>query len=176
MGIVNSVATMIIMAVVAINMASQPIIGFNYGARSYHRVREALRLAIISATVISVLSFIAVQLFPDSIVRFFNSEDPNLLGIGRQGLRLGLLALPLVGYQVVVGNFFQSIGKAKIATLLTLLRQVIVLIPLLFILPNFWELDGIWVSMPISDFCSAAIVLYFIRREWIRLSVPVEEI
>jgi putative MATE family efflux protein len=93
MGIVNSVATMIIMSVVAINMASQPIIGFNYGARAYGRVQEALKLAIVSATVISILSFIGVQVFPGLIVRFFNSEDPDLLVIGRQGLRLGLLAL-----------------------------------------------------------------------------------
>jgi Na+-driven multidrug efflux pump len=72
----------------------------------------------------------------------------------------------LVGFQVVVGNFFQSVGKAKIATLLTLLRQVIVLIPLLYILPDFLELKGIWISMPIADTCSALIVTYFISREW----------
>ena len=169
MGIVNSVATLIIMSVVAINMSSQPIIGFNYGARQFERVREALRLAIISSTAISILAFIGVQVFPDLIVRFFNAEDPGLLAIGRMGLRVGLLALPIVGFQVVSGNFFQSIGKAKIATLLTLLRQVIVLIPLLFILPDFFELNGIWMSMPISDAVSALIVVFFLRREWSRL-------
>ena len=169
MGIVNSVATLIIMSVVAINMSSQPIIGFNYGAKQNDRVKEALRLAIISSTGISILAFIGVQLFPDLIVRFFNAEDPGLLAIGRMGLRLGLLALPIIGFQVVSGNFFQSIGKAKIATLLTLLRQVIVLIPLLFILPNFYDLDGIWMSMPISDAVSALIVIFFLRREWTRL-------
>lgn len=169
MGIVNSVATLIIMSVVAINMSTQPIIGFNYGAKQNDRVKEALRLAIISSSVISILAFIGVQVFPDSIVRFFNAEDPGLLAIGRMGLRLGLLALPIVGFQVVAGNFFQSIGKAKIATLLTLLRQVIVLIPLLFVLPGFFELNGIWVSMPISDAVSALIVIFFLRREWARL-------
>lgn len=166
MGIVNSVATMIIMSVVAINMASQPIIGFNYGAHAYGRVRETLRLSIIASTVIASLAFILVQTAPDLIIRFFNAKDPALLEIGREGLRLGLLALPIIGFQVVAGNFFQSIGKAKIATLLTLLRQVIVLIPLLFILPNFFQLHGIWISMPIADACSALIVIYFIRREW----------
>ncbi|MFV0378358.1 MAG: MATE family efflux transporter [Mangrovibacterium sp.] len=170
MGIVNSVATLIIMAVVAINMASQPIIGFNYGAQSYGRVRETLRLAIISSTIISVLAFIAVQTAPGLIVRFFNASDPTLLAIGSEGLRIGLLALPIVGFQVVAGNFFQSVGKAKIATLLTLLRQVIILIPLLFILPNYFQLHGIWMSMPISDACSALIVVYFLRRERILLN------
>ncbi len=166
MGIVNSVATMIIMCIVAINMASQPIIGFNYGAKENSRVKEALKLAIISSTVISLLAFAMTQFFPDVIVRFFNGDDENLMAIGVTGLRLGLLALPIIGFQVVAGNFFQSIGKSKIATLLTLLRQVIVLIPLLFILPNFFELNGIWMSMPISDFCSAFIVIYFLRRQW----------
>ncbi|WP_321290401.1 MATE family efflux transporter [uncultured Sunxiuqinia sp.] len=166
MGIVNSVVTLIIMSIVAINMASQPIIGFNFGAQSGGRVKETLRLAIISSTVISVISFIAVESTPGFIVRFFNDSDPQLLSLGSQGLRLGLLALPVVGFQVVVGNFFQSVGKAKIATLLTLLRQVIVLIPLLFILPTYFGLTGIWISMPIADTCSALIVTFFISREW----------
>ena len=166
MGIINSVITLIVMSIVAINMASQPIIGFNYGAKATHRVKETLRLAMIAATIVSIGAFVIVQAIPDTIVRLFNDSDPQLLSLGRQGLRLGMLALPLVGFQVVVGNFFQSVGKAKIATLLTLLRQVIVLIPLLFILPNFLELDGIWISMPISDTCSALIVTYFITKEW----------
>lgn len=169
MGIVNSVATLIIMSIVAINMATQPIVGFNYGAQDNKRVKDTLRLALISASVISIFAFVLVQGFPDLIVRFFNSDDPELLEIGRMGLKLGLLGLPIVGFQVVTGNFFQSIGKAKIATLLTLLRQVIVLIPLLFVLPNFFELNGIWMSMPISDACSALIVTFFLRREWARL-------
>lgn len=169
MGIVNSVITLIVMSIVAINMASQPIIGFNYGAKAGPRVKETLRLAMISATMISVISFLLVVTVPEFIVRFFNDSDPQLLELGRQGLRLGLLALPVIGFQVVVGNFFQSIGKAKIATLLTLLRQVIVLIPLLFILPQYLDLTGIWISMPISDTCSALIVTFFITREWKKL-------
>ncbi len=170
MGIVNSVLTLIVMSVVAINMASQPIIGFNYGANDHKRVKDTLRIAMIAATIISVGAFTFVQAMPDLIVRFFNAKDPELLEIGRQGLRMGLFALPIIGFQVVVGNFFQSVGKAKIATLLTLLRQVIILIPLLFILPTFYDLDGIWISMPISDFCSALIVAFFITREWGKLS------
>lgn len=173
MGIVNSVATMIVMAIVAINMATQPIISFNYGAKSFSRVKETLRIAIISATVISILAFIMVETIPDSIVKLFNSSDPGLLGFGRDGLRLALLALPFVGFQVVAGNFFQSMGNAKIAVLLTLLRQVIILIPLLFILPNYFGLNGIWISMPISDFCSAIIVVFFLVNQWKKLGTAV---
>lgn len=169
MGIINSVVTLIVMSIVAINMATQPIIGFNYGANSGSRVKETLRLAMIASTLISIVAFVLVQAIPELIVGLFNSSDPQLLELGKQGLRLSLIALPIVGFQVVAGNFFQSIGKANIATLLTLLRQVIVLIPLLFVLPNFLQLNGIWISMPISDTCSALIVTYFISREWKKL-------
>lgn len=174
MGIVNSVSTMIIMAIVAINMASQPIIGFNYGAKSYSRVKEALKIAMISASGIALLAFALVQIFPEPIVQVFNSSDSGLLDFGKDGLRIGLLALPVVGFQVVVGNFFQSMGQAKIAVLLTLLRQVIILIPLLFILPNYLELRGIWISMPISDCCSAIIVVFFLTHQWKKLNVLAE--
>ena len=171
MGIVNSVATLIVMSIVAVNMATQPIISFNYGAKSYGRVKETLRIAIISATIISILAFICVETIPESIVKLFNSTDTGLLNFGIDGLRLALLALPFVGFQVVTGNFFQSMGNAKIAVLLTLLRQVIILIPLLFILPNYYGLHGIWISMPISDFCSAIIAVFFLSHHWKKLHV-----
>jgi Na+-driven multidrug efflux pump len=170
MGIVNSVATMIVMAIVAINMATQPIISFNYGAKSFSRVKETLRIAMIAASVISILAFIMVEAIPDTIVKLFNSSDPGLLAFGRDGLQIALLALPFVGFQVVAGNFFQSMGNAKIAVVLTLLRQVIILIPLLFILPNHFGLQGIWMSMPIADFCSAIIVVFFLVNHWKKLN------
>jgi putative MATE family efflux protein len=173
MGIVNSVLTLIIMAIVAINMASQPIISFNYGANSYSRVKETMRIAMISASVISVFAFLMVESFPETIVRLFNSSDPGLMDFGRDGLRLSLMALPFVGFQVVAGNFFQSMGNAKIALMQTLLRQVIILIPLLFILPNYFGLRGIWMSMPVSDMCSAIIVVFFLSRLWKKLNMAI---
>ena len=170
MGIVNSVLTMIIMAIVAINMATQPIISYNYGAKSYGRVKETLKIALIMSSVIAFLSFVFVESFPETIVRLFNSKDTGLLDFGREGLRMCLLALPFVGFQVVTGNFFQSMGNAKIALFLTLNRQVILLIPLLFILPGFFGLHGIWLAMPISDFFSAIIVVFFLVRQWRKLN------
>lgn len=174
MGIVNSMATMIVMAIVAINMASQPIISFNYGAKSYQRVKDTLRIAMIAATGIAVFAFVMVETLPGAIVKLFNSSDAGLLDLGKQGLRLGLMALPFVGFQVVAGNFFQSMGKAKIAVILTLLRQVIILIPLIFLLPNYLGLKGIWLSMPISDFCSAIVVVFILVNHWKKLSVLAE--
>ena len=170
MGIVNSMATMIVMAIVAINMASQPIISFNYGAKSYQRVKDTLRIAMIAATGIAVFAFVMVETLPGIIVKLFNSSDAGLLDLGKEGLRLGLMALPFVGFQVVAGNFFQSMGKAKIAVILTLLRQVIILIPLIFLLPNYLGLKGIWLSMPISDFCSAIVVVFILVNHWKKLS------
>lgn len=174
MGIVNSVLTMIVMAIVAINMATQPIISFNYGANAYSRVKETLKIAMITATVIALFAFIMVESIPEAIVKLFNSTDTGLLDFGREGLQLGLMALPIVGFQVVAGNFFQSMGNAKIAVLLTLLRQVIILIPLLFILPNYFGLQGIWISMPVSDLCSAIIVVFFLLNQWKKLSDQIE--
>jgi Na+-driven multidrug efflux pump len=165
---------MIIMAIVAINMASQPIISFNYGAKSFSRVKDALRIAIISATGISILAFVLVESLPETIVKLFNSSDAGLLGIGKEGLQLGLMALPLVGFQVVAGNFFQSMGKARIAVMLTLLRQVIILIPLLIILPRHFGLHGIWMSMPIADLCSAIIVTFILANQWKKLNILTE--
>lgn len=169
MGIINSVLTLVVMSIVAINMASQPIIGFNFGANESSRVKETLRIALIAATVFSVAAFLLIELVPGPIIRLFESKDERLLKMGRDGLRIAVLALPIVGFQVVAGNFFQSVGKAKIATLLTLLRQVVCLIPLLFVLPPFFGLKGIWIAMPVSDSISAIIVAIFLLREWKRL-------
>jgi putative MATE family efflux protein len=169
MGIVNSVISLVVMAIVAVNMASQPIIGFNYGAKSVSRVKEALRLSLIAATVIALGAFIFIEAIPGALVRLFNSDSQELYTISVHGLRLVILALPIVGFQVVASHFFQAIGKAKLAMFATLFRQVIGLIPLLFILPGFWGISGIWLAYPIADTMSALAVTFFLMREWRRL-------
>lgn len=170
MGIINSVITLIIMSIVAINMASQPIIGFNYGAKSVQRVKDALRISLIAATIIAVSAFVFVEAIPGLIVKLFNNDSEQLYLITVRGLRLVVLAFPIVGFQVVASNFFQSVGKAKLAMFATLFRQVIVLIPLLYILPDFWEIDGIWLAYPFSDTLSAMAVSLILIREWRRLN------
>ena len=169
MGIINSVITLVIMAIVAINMASQPIIGFNYGAKSVPRVKDALRISLVAATIIAVASFTFIESIPGVIVRLFNNDSQQLYDITTEGLRLVILALPIVGFQVVASNFFQAIGKAKIAMFATLFRQVIMLIPLLYILPEFLGIRGIWLSYPFADSMSALAVTFFLIREWKRL-------
>ncbi|MBN2595476.1 MATE family efflux transporter [Labilibaculum sp.] len=170
MGVINSVAMLIVMTVVALNMAAQPIFGFNYGAQNYARVKECLILCMKAATGIVIFGFLGVQLFPELIVRAFNNSSAELLDMGSYGLRIILIALPVVGFQVVVGNYFQSIGKAGISAMLTLMRQVILLIPILFILPTFLGLDGVWFAGPISDVGSAVIASIFLVRELRKLN------
>lgn len=166
MGIINSVLTLFIMAIVAINMASQPIIGFNYGAKSVKRVKDSLRISIIAASVIAVAAFIFIESIPGIIVKLFNSDSQVLYDISVNGLRLVILALPIVGFQVVASNFFQSVGKAKLAMFATLFRQVIGLIPLIYILPNYWGINGIWFAFPLADTMSAIAVYFLLIREW----------
>jgi putative MATE family efflux protein len=169
MGIINSVLTLFVMAIVAINMASQPIIGFNYGAKSVDRVRGTLKISLIAATIISVGAFAFVQAIPGLIVKLFNSDSQVLYNIAVNGLRIVTLALPVVGFQVVASNFFQSVGKSKLAIFATLFRQVIALLPLLFLLPKYWNINGIWIAFPISDTISAFAVALILIKEWKKL-------
>lgn len=175
MGIINSVLTMFIMAVVAINMASQPIIGFNYGAKSAKRVKDALRISLIASTLIAIAGFIFIQAIPGVIVKLFNNDSKELYSIAVNGLHLVTLALPVVGFQVVASNFFQSVGKAKLAMFATLFRQVIMLIPLLYILPSILKINGIWISFPIADVVSAALVAWLLYQQWKKLPLIEED-
>lgn len=165
MSIVLSVTMMIIMSIVALNMAAQPIVGFNHGARQFLRVKQAVVISIVASTAISVVAWFSIQLWPEPVVRLFNKDNLELSQLTVDGLHAVLLVLPLIGFQVVAGNYFQAVGKAKIAMTLTLLRQVFVLIPLLAVLPRFYGLNGVWYSMPISDTISAAVVVVFMYRE-----------
>lgn len=165
MGIINSVSILIVMSIIALNMASQPIIGYNYGARRYDRVRKTWNIGIIAATLISTGAFAVVELFPEAIVRLFNTSDPELFKIGIRGLRIFILMLPLVGFQVICSNYFQSIGKAKISLFLTLLRQLIILLPLLILFSGWWGMTGIWIAAPVSDFISTCVVFLFFMME-----------
>jgi len=169
MGIINSVVTLVIMAIVAVNMASQPIIGFNYGAKSVSRIKDTLRISLIAASLIAIVSFTFIESIPGVIVRLFNNDSQQLYDISIKGLRLVILAFPLVGFQVVASHFFQAVGKAKLAMFATLFRQVIMLIPLLFILPEYFGIEGIWLSYPVADTMSALVVTFLLVREWRRL-------
>ena len=170
MGVINSVVVIIITSIIALNMASQPIISFNYGARQFSRVKQTFKLSMIIATIVVTTFWLLVHAIPSPIVKAFISDNNDLVELGVNGMRLFLLVLPIIGFQIVAGNYFQSVGKASTAIFLTLLRQVIVLIPLLWILPRFYGLTGVWLSAPIADTVAAIICGLFVIREWKRIN------
>ncbi len=155
MGVVFSVAMLFMMPIFGINQGSQPIIGYNYGARQFDRVKKAHLLASLAATVVTVGGFLAAVLFPSFIIGMFSRNDPHLLEIGTRALRIFLVMFPIVGFQIVTANYFQAIGKPHQAMILSLSRQVLLLIPCLIILPRFMGLDGVFASGPVSDLGSS---------------------
>ena len=162
MGVIGRTTMMILMPIFGINQGAQPIIGYNYGAKNYHRVKRTLLYASIAATSICVFGFAVIQIFSQQIISLFNGNQ-GLVNIGVHGIRIFLLMLPVIGMQIVITNYFQSVGKASKAILLSLTRQVIFLVPLIIILPMFFKLDGIWYAGPIADFSAsllAGVLLY----------------
>ena len=160
-GIVNRIAFLFLMVVMGITQGMQPIAGYNYGAKNYSRVKEVLRLSIYVATLIMTVGFVFGEIFPTQLASIFTT-DSQLISHSAKGLRITLIAFPLIGFQSVVSNFFQSIGQVKRAVFLSLSRQLLFLIPLVFVLPLFWAISGVWMSFPISDtaaFIMAAILL-----------------
>ncbi|MDZ4993582.1 MATE family efflux transporter [Clostridium perfringens] len=167
MAAISSISMIFLMPIFGINQGSQPIIGYNYGAKKYERAQKTVKLAMIAATVILVIGGIFIQALPAVAISMFNS-DPKLLEIGVPGLRIYLFMMPIIGISIIGSNYFQSIGKAKLATFLSLLRQVILLIPLTLILPKVAGLGliGVWLAGPLSDFLSTIITGIFIVKEF----------
>lgn len=168
MTIINSVMVLFLMSAMGITQGAQPIIGYNYGAGQFDRVRKTLQLELISISAICIFTFIMVQFFPSALAGIF-SNNQDLIDISGNGMRIFLMMLPLVGAQIVGASYFQAIGQAKKATVLGLLRQVLMLIPMLLILPNFFGLTGVWAAGPVADFVSCTIALSLLVREMSRL-------
>ncbi len=129
LGIVNSATMMLVITIISINMAIQPIIGFNYGAGYFCRVKEVVTRAIKYATLVATGGWLICMLIPGVVISMFNSDNMELRNAGVLGLRIYTAVLPVVGFQIIASNYFQAIGKAKLATFLSLLRQIIVLLP-----------------------------------------------
>lgn len=155
MGIVHSVMMLILMPVFGINQGVQPIIGYNYGARQFDRVKHALKLAIFAATAVTTLGFIFIQGFAEQIVQVFSRTDRELIALGAKALSTFMLCLPIIGFQVVSANYFQAVGKPRQAMFLSLSRQVLLLIPALLILPRFFGLNGVFYAGPTADLLSS---------------------
>lgn len=164
MTVINSLVIFVMMPIIGINQGSQPIIGFNYGARQYDRVKKTLKLAILAASVISIFGSLLTQFATASMVKLFN-DDSRLIEVASKGMKIMFFMMPIIGFQIVSANYFQAVGKAYKSMFLSVLRQVLLLLPLLVILPKFLGLNGVWLSAPISDFASAVITAIFLYHE-----------
>jgi len=161
-GIIASIANLAAMVVIGFNQGMQPIVGYNYGAKQIPRAIRAFKLTIFAATCVTTFMFLLAELFPRFIASAFTNNE-ELLDLAVMGMRLNLLLFAIVGFQIVTASFFQSIGKPKFSIFLTLSRQVLFLIPALFILPHFWQLKGVWLAGPVADFASSLLTLFVLR-------------
>ncbi len=163
-GIIQRVMMFANFPVLGITQGFIPIAGFNYGAENWERVRNVISLALKSGTMIAVSIFLSILIFAEPLVRLFTNEQ-ELINITVPAIRIAFLATPCILFQLVGSAFFQAIGKARPALFLTLTKQGFCLIPLLFILPPIFKLDGVWMAFPIADILSASICFYFLRRQ-----------
>ena len=176
-GIVNRLVFVVVMIVMGFNQGMQPIAGYNFGARLYGRVTKVLKITIGYATAVTTFGFLVGMLVPDLVVGIFTSDE-ELIAMSARGLRITVLFFPIIGFQMVAANFFQSIGMAGKAIFLSLSRQLLILLPLLLILPMFYGVDGVWYSMPASDLLAsliAAVMLWWQFRQF-KKGAPIKQI
>ena len=164
-GINNRIVMFFVMLVLGFNQGMQPIAGFNYGAKQFDRVIKVMKLTVVCATAVTTTAFLVGEFAPELIVRCF-TDNAELTALSVNGMRIMVLAFPIVGFQMVVANFFQSIGQAQKSVLLSSMRQLLMLIPLLLILPDYFGLDGVWWSMPVSDFLSTVVAAVLLAYQF----------
>ena len=172
-GIVNRLVFIIVMIVMGLNQGMQPIAGYNYGAKQYPRVTKVLKITIYAATIVTTTGFLMGMFIPRLAVSIFTTHE-ELVRISAKGLRIVVMFFPIVGFQMVTSNFFQSIGMASKAIFLSVSRQVLILIPCLLILPQFYGQLGVWISMPISDLIASLIagtMLWWQFKQFRKVSV-----
>lgn len=168
--LINSIVMLILMPLFGINQGAQPIIGYNYGAENINRVKKTLVYASAAAASIATIGVIIVELFPVQIIRIFNTSDAQLIDIGSKGITIFVSMFSIAAVQIVIANYFQAIGKAKHSMFLSLLRQVLLLIPMLLILPRFFGLTGVWMAAAVSDFISSVISIILLVFEFKKLN------
>ncbi|TDL33037.1 MATE family efflux transporter [Jeotgalibacillus sp. S-D1] len=163
-GIINRIMMFAIMPMFGIVQGMQPIIGYNFGAKLYHRVSDTLKLGIMISTGIAVFVWGATMLFPTAMMSVF-STDSTVIEDGGEAIRWIFLVTPIIGFQMVTGGLYQALGKAKISFILSMARQLIFLIPLVLILPGFYGVMGVWIAFPIADILAFLLSLFFVWRD-----------
>jgi putative MATE family efflux protein len=165
MGIVNSLSTLMVLPAIGINQGAQPIIGYNYGAVKFRRVRKTLLYAIIANTVITTTGFILTHAIPVQLISIFDSSDKELIAFGTHAIKIVMMCMPVVGFQVTGSGYFLAVGKPRQSIIMSLTRQILFLIPLILILPHFFNLNGILYASPISDVLAASVTAVWLTAE-----------
>lgn len=163
-GIVNRILMMIFMPMFGLLQGMQPILGFNYGARQPKRAKEVVVYTLKAVTAFATIAFIILMIFIESITKIFTS-DSELISLTTHATRIIILVLPLIGFQVIASGVYQSLGKAGRAFIVSVLRQLIFLVPIILILPKYFGLEGVFYAMPIADLCAALIIAVMIYRQ-----------
>ena len=171
-GILHRVTMFVFMPLFGVVQGMQPIVGFNYGAKKLDRVKETLKLSLIVTTAIATFGWLLVQLFPFAIIGVF-TRDAEIIEKGSTIMRIVISVIPLIGIQIVGAALFQSLGKAVPSLILALLRQVLLFIPLVIILPRVLGLGllGIWIAYPAADILSVVLTVIFLRSELKKMSL-----
>ncbi|WP_029278348.1 MATE family efflux transporter [Carnobacterium jeotgali] len=164
-GIITSATTIIIMMVSGLIQGLQPIISYNTGADRTDRVKEALKIASIIGGIISTIGFLVFQFYPEFVITLFNQETA-VVDLGVNAIRIWTAAFPLVGIQIVWASYFQAVGKVRLASFLNLARQIIFLIPLILILSPIFELNGIYVSVPLAEGLAFVVTFIFLKSQF----------
>ncbi|MDD4801829.1 MAG: MATE family efflux transporter [Syntrophomonas sp.] len=167
-GIIMSIATLLFMPILGVSQGAQPLIGYNYGARQYGRVRATWKLAVGAGTILSVIGYLVIIIWPDQLAGMFSEGDTALTAMTTHAMRTYMALIPILGFQIISSNYFQAVGKPRQAAILSLSRQVLFFIPLLLILPRYWDVDGVWRSAPIADFLAVnltAALMYLEMRK-----------
>ena len=162
-GIANRLGFVFFMVIIGICQGFQPIAGYNYGARNMDRVKRVLRLTITASVIAMTVGWIVGEVFPGVCARLF-TKDEQLIAISIRGIRINMLAFPVIGYQAVVTNFFQTIGKVRISIFMSLSRQLLFLLPMMLLFASLWGLDGVWASLPASDFAAFLVAIVIMQR------------
>lgn len=169
-GVINKLLLFALMPLIGVAQGFQPIAGYNYGARNMARVRSAVRVSNAVAISVAMFYFALVMLFPRTIFGIF-TQDPELIEVGSRAMRIVLIAIPLLGMQIIGAVFFQAVGKAGPALILSMSRQIILLIPLVLILPQFFGVTGVWASFPAADLVATAVTLVWLQFEMRKLHI-----
>ena len=165
MATIFSIMMVFLMPIFGITQGAQPIIGYNYGAKNYNRAVETYKLSVISSTILLILSWLVIQFSPEGLVSLFG-KDKALMDITVNGIKKYSLALPIVAISIVGSTYVQAVGKPKKSMMLSLLRQVILLIPLIIILPKFLQLDGVWIAQAVADLGATIITAIVLMKEF----------